>query len=170
MISVETGKFTCEIECLDCVSVYRNVRCVSLALFLVRSSRSYICRLLKAAALGSKKTVQYTKWTDTYPCCAVSLRKHVCILHVCRRRADNQLDYGLLLLVGATGPDRYIDRPCAALFLYIRQLARHMTPFRMSDRSCKEIYRQRGGGEKNLRKVKQIKTGLKESAIEKKNE
>lgn len=167
MISVETGEFTCEIECLGCVSVYRNVRCVSLALFLVRSFRPYICRLLKAAALGSKKTGQYTKWTDTYPCCAVSLRKHVCILHVCRRRADNQLDYGLLLLVGATGPDRYIDRPCAALFLYIRQLARHTKPFRMSDRSCKEIYRQRGG-KKNLRKVKQIKTGLKESAIEKK--
>jgi hypothetical protein len=37
----------------------------------------------------------------------------------------------------------------------------------MSDRSCKEIYRQRGR-EKNLGKVKQIKTGLKESAIEKK--
>jgi|688.fasta_scaffold939333_1 hypothetical protein len=168
MISVKTCEFTCEIECLGCVSdVYRNVRCVSLALFLVRSSRPYICRLLKAVALGSKKTGQYTKWTDTYPCSAVSLRTHVCILHVCRRRADNQLDYGLLLLVGATGPDRYIDRPCAALFLYIRQLARHTTPFRMSDRSCKEIYRQRGR-EKNLGKVKQIKTGLKESAIEKK--
>ena len=38
---------------------------------------------------------------------------------------------GLWIAVAATGLDRYIDIPSAALFLDIRQLARHTTPFRM---------------------------------------
>jgi uncharacterized membrane protein (DUF2068 family) len=38
---------------------------------------------------------------------------------------------GLWIAVAATGLDRYIDIPSAALFLDIHQLARHTTPFRM---------------------------------------